>query len=241
MIVVDNGSVLEETHRLFDSWKDRESERFSVVRSDIPFNFSTLVNQGVQNASGSLILLLNDDMEVLSESWLEEMAGQALRKSIGAVGAFLLYPNRTIQHAGLILGIAGPANHAHRHAREESPGYFGRLLIVANYAAMTGACLMVKKQLFIEAGGFDEELAVAYNDVDFCLRLLNMGYSHVVLPQVRLLHHESKSRGSDRTGEQRIRLNHEAGIMGKRWGTIIQNDPYYNPNLTRNLENFTIG
>ena len=147
----------------------------SVIRFDIPFNFSRLVNEGVRQANGALVVLLNDDMEVISESWLEEMAGQAQRQSIGAVGAFLFYPDRTIQHAGLILGIVGPANHAHRYAREDSPGYFGRLLIVANYAAVTGACLMVKKQLFIEAGGLDEDLAVAYNDVDFCLQSAEKG------------------------------------------------------------------
>ena len=241
VVVVDNGSVREETHHLFASWKDKESDRFRAIRLDIPFNFSRLVNEGVRQSCGALVVLLNDDVEILSEGWLEEMGGQAQRQSIGAVGAFLLYPNRTIQHAGLILGIVGPANHAHRYAREDSPGYFGRLLIVANYAAVTGACLMVKKPLFLEAGGLDEELAVAYNDVDFCLRLLTMGYRNVVLPQVRLFHHESRSRGSDKTGENRIRLSHETGIMKKRWAAMIQNDPYYNPNLTRQYENFTLG
>ena len=241
VVVVDNGSVLEETHHLFSSWKNRESDRFRVIRLDIPFNFSRLVNEGVRQSWGALVVLLNDDVELLSEGWLEEMAGQAQRQSIGAVGAFLLYPNRTIQHAGLILGIVGPANHAHRYAREDSPGYFGRLLIVANYAAVTGACLMVKKQLFMEVGGLDEDLAVAYNDVDFCLRLLKRGCRNVVLPQVRLIHHESGSRGSDRTGENRTRLGHEAAIMKKRWAEWIRDDPYYNPNLTRDRENFTLG
>ena len=241
VIVVDNGSVKEETHNVLASWKKKESGRLNVIRFDIPFNFSRLVNEGVRQANGALVVLLNDDTEVISESWLEEMAGQAQRQSIGAVGAFLFYPDRTLQHAGLILGIVGPANHAHRYAHDDSPGYFGRLLIVANYAAVTGACLMVKKQLFIEAGGLDEDLAVAYNDVDFCLRLLKMGYRNVVLPQVRLFHHESRSRGSDRTGNNRVRLGHEAGIMKKRWAAMIQNDPYYNPNLTRDREDFTLG
>ena len=241
VIVVDNGSVKEDTHNVLASWKKKESGRLNVIRLDIPFNFSRLVNEGVRRADGALVVLLNDDTEVISENWLDEMAGQAQRKSIGAVGAFLFYPDRTLQHAGLILGIVGPANHAHRYAHDDSPGYFGRLLIVANYAAVTGACLMVKKQLFIEAGGLDEDLAVAYNDVDFCLRLLKMGYRNVVLPQVRLFHHESRSRGSDRTGNNRVRLGHEAGIMKKRWAEMIQNDPYYNPNLTRDREDFTLG
>jgi O-antigen biosynthesis protein len=241
VIIVDNGSVEDETLNLLTSWKNKEHGRLKVIRLDIPFNYSRLINEGVRQAAGALVVLLNDDAEVISEGWLEEMAGQAQRQSIGAVGAFLFYPDRTLQHAGLILGIVGPANHVHRFAREDSPGYFGRLLIVANYAAVTGACLMVKKQLFIEAGGLDEDLAVAYNDVDFCLRLLKMGYRNVVLPQVRLFHHESRSRGSDRTGENRVRLGHEAGIMKKRWAAMIQNDPYYNPNLTRDREDFTLG
>jgi GT2 family glycosyltransferase len=223
------------------SWKNKEYSRLNVIRLDIPFNYSRLVNEGVRRAEGALVVLLNDDAEIISGGWLEEMAGQAQRKSIGAVGAFLFYPDRTLQHAGIVLGIVGPANHVHRYAREDSPGYFGRLLIVTNYAAVTGACLMIKKALFIESGGFDEDLAVAYNDVDFCLRLLTLGYRNVVLPQVRLFHHESRSRGSDRTGENRVRLGHEAGIVKKRWAAMIQNDPYYNPNLTRDREDFTLG
>jgi len=241
VLVVDNGSVLTETLALFTSWKNRYPDRLAVVRLDVPFNFSRLVNEGVRWSKGALVLLLNDDVEVLSERWLEEMAGQALRNSIGAVGAFLFYPDRTIQHAGLILGIVGPANHAHRYAREDSHGYFGRLIVVGNYAAVTGACLMVKRQLFMEAGGFDEELAVAYNDVDFCLKLLKKGCRNVVLPQVRLIHYESGSRGSDRTGDNRVRLGNEVGIMKNRWAAMIENDPYYNPNLTREREDFTLG
>ena len=241
VIVVDNGSACEETHNLLMSCKHKEQGRLNVIRLDIPFNFSRLINEGVRHAQGTLVVFLNDDVEALSECWLEEMAGQAQRQSIGAVGAFLFYSDRTIQHAGVILGIAGPANHSHRYAPEDSPGYRGRLLIAANYAAVTGACLMVKKQLFMDAGGLDADLAVAYNDVDFCLRLLKMGYRNVVLPQARLLHHESRSRGSDRTGENRNRLDQEAEIMKKRWTTMIGNDPYYNPNLTRDREDFTPG
>ena len=241
VIIVDNGSVREETLEMFDSWKNKEPDRFGVVRLDIPFNFSRLVNEGVRRARGELVLLLNDDVEVLSETWLEEMAGQAQRQSIGAVGAFLLYPDRTLQHVGLILGVLGPANHAHRFAREGTLGYFGRLLVVTNYAAVTGACLMLKRDLFIAVNGFDEELAIAYNDVDFCLRLLNMGYRNVVLPQVRLYHHESKSRGSDAAGENRLRLDREAEIMKRRWAAWIQNDPYYSPHLTRDRIDSSIG
>lgn len=234
VVVVDNGSVQKETFACFDVWKAREPDRFRVVRLDVPFNFSRLVNEGVRQAKGHLVALLNNDVEVLTENWLEEMAGQAGRKSIGAVGAFLLYPNGTIQHAGLVLGVVGPANHIYHHfPYKGTPGYFGRLLIVSNYAAVTGACLMVKRDLFLSVDGFDEGLAIAYNDVDFCLRLLEMGCRNVVLPQVRLCHHESTSRGSDQRGEERLRLDREAEILGKRWASWIRNDPYYSPHLTR--------
>jgi len=234
VVIVDNGSVQKETFACFDAWKAREPDRFRVVRLDVPFNFSRLVNEGVRQARGHLVALLNNDVEVLTEDWIEEMAGQAGRKSIGAVGAFLLYPNGTLQHAGLVLGVVGPANHIYHHfAYKGTPGYFGRLLIVSNYAAVTGACLMVKRDLFLSVGGFDEELAIAYNDVDFCLRLLEKGCRNVVLPQVRLCHHESTSRGSDQRGEERLRLDREAEILGKRWASWIRNDPYYSPHLTR--------
>ena len=241
VIVLDNGSVPEETRNVLMSWKRKEHGRLKIIRPDVPCNFSRLINEGVRQAQGSLIALLHDDVEALSECWLAEMAGQARRQSIGAVGAFLFYSDRTIQHAGLILGVAGPTGHGHRYAPENSPGYRGRLLVVSNYAAVTGACLMVKKQLFMDAGGLDEDLAAAYNDVDFCLRLLKMGYRNVVLPQARLLHHESRNRGSDRMGENRIRPDHEAEIIKKRWAVLIENDPYYNPNLTRDREDFTLG
>ncbi len=233
VVVVDNGSVRAETLACFDVWKAREPDRFRVVRQDVPFNFSRLVNEGVRQARGELVVLLNDDVEVLTENWLEEMAGQAQRQRIGAVGAFLLYPNGTFQHVGLVLGVLGPANHAHRFADAGTLGYFGRLLVVSNYAAVTGACLMVKRNLFLAVGGFDEGLAIAYNDVDFCLRLLEKGCWNVVLPQVRLHHYESISRGSDEQGEKRLRLDREAEILKKRWESWIRNDPYYSPHLTR--------
>jgi GT2 family glycosyltransferase len=207
---------------------------------DIPFNYSRLNNEGVRQAGGDLVCLLNDDTEVITPEWLEELAGQARRKSVGAVSAMLLYPNATVQHAGVILGVGGPANHSHRYWPAGWVGYFGRLLITANYAAVTGACLMVDKKRYLDTGGLDENLAVAYNDVDFCLRLLNRGYRNVVLPHVRLFHDESRSRGSDTTPDNKDRYAAEAKIVNERWSGMLNNDPYYSPNLTREREDFSL-
>ncbi len=239
VILIDNGSEKPETGELFARWRQEAPEQIRLLRLDIPFNFSRLNNEGVRLAEGELICLLNDDTEIIAPAWLEEMAGQAGRPGIGAVGAFLLYPDDRIQHAGIILGIVGPANHGHKGMPADSAGYFGRLLVVYNYAAVTGACLMVRKRLYQETGGLDEKLSVAYNDVDFCLRLLKAGYRNVVLPQARLYHHESGSRGSDRSGENRTRLKREADLMNERWTEWIRNDPFYSPHLTRDREDFT--
>ena len=241
VLVLDNDSVQEETKALLDRWKAREKDRFRVVSIDIPFNYSRLNNKGAHHAKGDILVLLNNDIEVISEEWLEEMAGQAQRESIGAVSAVLLYPDDTIQHAGLILGVGGVANHGHKYAPAISPGYFGRLLIPANYAAATGACMMVAKRRYLDLGGLDEELEVAYNDVDFCLRLLKKGYRNIVLSHIRLYHHESLSRGLDATEDRNMdRLKRETAIMEERWRDFISNDPYYNPNLTKVREDYSL-
>lgn len=242
IMVLDNGSIQQKTRTALADWQRKEPSKIRVIPLDMPFNYARLNNLGAKSARGDLLLLLNDDVTVITPDWLQEMAGQALRSNIGAVGAHLLYPDETIQHAGIILGIGGIANHGHRRAGADNPGYFGRLLAVTNYAAVTGACLMVKKNLYLSMGGLDEALAVSYNDVDFCLRLLCKGYFNVTLPQVRLYHMESKSRGKDddNDAEKRQRFQQEADIMLKRWGDLIKRDPFYNPNLTRQREDFTI-
>jgi O-antigen biosynthesis protein len=240
VVILDNGSLQAETMALFDRWKSVDGDRIRVIRMDISFNYARLNNEGVRQARGDLVCLLNDDTEIITPNWLEELAGQAQRKSIGAVGAFLLYPNSTIQHAGVILGVGGPANHSHRHWSASWVGYFGRLLITANYAAVTGACLMVDKKRYLDAGGLDEDLAAAYNDVDFCLRLLKNGYRNVVLSHVRLFHDESRSRGSDTAPDNQSRYAGEAQVLRERWGDLITDDPYYNPNLSRYGEDFSL-
>ncbi len=242
IIIVDNGSTNAVTFALFEKYQAELGQAFTVSRHDIPFNFSKLVNHGVKAAKGEIILLLNNDTTVLGPpDWLQNMIGFAQHPEIAAVGCKLLYPeDNTIQHAGLICGLGGIANHGHKHFPANSTGYFNRLAIVANYSAITGACLMIKRTLWEQVNGFDEHLAIAFNDVDFCLKLLNKGLRHVVLPHVTFYHHESKSRGLEDTSAKKKRLRQEEAYMKQRWGTILQNDPFYNPHLTKQAEDFRL-
>jgi O-antigen biosynthesis protein len=240
VIVIDNGSSQRETLALFKMWQQKEPERFRVLRLDIPFNYSVLNNRAVEEANGELVLLLNNDVEVITPTWLEEMAGQAVRSTIGAVGVMLLYPDRTLQHAGVVVGLGGVAGHSHKGFPEHAPGYYGRLLSVSNYSAVTAACLMIRKTVFQEVNGLEESLQVAFNDVDFCLKVLSKGYYNVVLPQVKLYHYESKSRGFEDTPEKMKRFMGEINQMKERWGEGLLNDPFYNPNLTLFAEDFSL-
>ncbi|TMD58681.1 MAG: glycosyltransferase [Chloroflexi bacterium] len=229
--VVDNGSREQATFEVFEHFGRLREGRFRVIRRDLPFNFSALVNAGVVETDGPLVLLLNNDTEVLDGSWLEEMAGYARQREIGAVGCVLVYPDGAVQHGGVILMEGAVAGHSHSRESSKQPGHFGRLLAQSNYAAVTAACMMVRRELLAEVGGFDERLGVAFNDVDFCLRLLQRGYRNVCLGQVRLLHHESKSRGYEDSPEKRARFARESALMRQRWAPILDHDPYYNPNM----------
>jgi GT2 family glycosyltransferase len=240
VIIVDNDSREAETRHLFLRWQEKEPSRFRVAPMPIPFNFPSLINEGVRNAGGDLLLLLNNDIEVVSEDWLSEMAAQAMRPQVGAVGVKLLYPDDTVQHAGVVLGVGGIAGHSHKYFANNRPGYFDRLRITANYAAVTAACLMVKKERFMEVDGFDEALPVAFNDVDFCIRLLKAGYYNLCLTHLRLYHHESKTRGPEDTVEKQIRFRGEIELMEARWENLLKNDPFYSPHLTRYREDYSI-
>ena len=240
VIVVDNNSRESETLDLFRRWKEKEPYRFRVVPLPIAFNFPSLINEGVRNAAGDLVLLLNNDIEVVSEEWLSEMASQAMRPRVGAVGVKLLYPDDTVQHAGVVLGVGGIAGHSHKYYANDQPGYFDHLRITTNCAAVTGACLMVKKAKFLEVGGFDEALPVAFNDVDFCIKLLKAGYYNLCLSHLTLYHHESQTRGPEDTVEKQIRFRGEIELMKARWGSLLKNDPFYSPHLTRECEDFSI-
>jgi len=240
IIVIDNGTNEQATIDVFDFWKQNEPDRFKVLRLDIPFNYSKLNNEGVKVVHGELVLLLNNDIEVITPNWLEEMVGQAIRSEIGAVGANLLYPDDTIQHAGIILGIGGIAGHSHKYYSINDYGYFSRLRMVTNYSAVTAACLMLRKEVYDSVGGLDEDLTVAFNDVDFCLRIREKGYRIVWLPHVQLYHHESKSRGQEDTLEKQLRFKKEIEFMEARWGRKLLTDPYYNSNLTLEHEDFSL-
>jgi GT2 family glycosyltransferase len=185
-------------------------------------------------------VLLNNDTELLTPDWLEAMVEQAQRPSIGAVGAMLVYDDDTVQHAGVIVGINGVAGHSHKHLPRTAPGYFQMLKAINNYSAVTAACLMVRKELYDRLGGLEESLAIAFNDVDFCLKATAAGLRNVWLPHVVLRHAESKSRGFDTTFARRQILYREEAFMKKRWGTDVRPDPYYSPNLTLRSEDYAI-
>ncbi|MBE9041711.1 glycosyltransferase [Oscillatoriales cyanobacterium LEGE 11467] len=240
VIVVDNGSVEPETQAVFDRWGQQEPDRFKCIPLDIPFNYPKLNNFGVENATGDYILLLNNDTEVVTPDWLEAMVEQAQRSSIGAVGGLLLYDDDRIQHAGVIMGIGGIAGHSHRMFPKDTPGYVCQVKTVANYSAVTGACLMCRRDVFEEVGGLDESLVVAYNDVDFCLKLVDRGYRNIYLPHVVLYHYESKSRGYEDTPEKLARQAKEGAVICQRWRKYVENDPCYNPHLTKGLEDYSI-
>lgn len=239
LLVVDNGSRGLETLDYL-SMLEREG-RARVLRDPRPFNFSALNNFAAEAASGEILLLLNDDVEVRSQDWLEEMVGCLMQAGVGAVGAKLYYPDGRIQHGGVMLGVGGVAGHRHKHFPGGHPGYFGRLLLPQTVAAVTAACLMVRRDVYHAAGGLDEvNLPIAFNDVDFCLRLQERSLRCVWTPYAELVHHESLTRGAENTPEKLERFVQEAEYMKQRWGSGLLCDPYYSRYLSRDHENFSL-
>ena len=236
IIVVDNRSEDPAALDYLDELRRRD--RVVVVPYDAPFNYSVINNFAASICNGDVLCLLNNDIEVISEDWLSEMTGQAMRPDIGAVGAMLYYPNDSIQHAGVILGIGGIANHAYVGQRRGHSGHGARALVAQNLSAVTGACMVVRRSLYEQMGGLDEDFAVAFNDIDFCLRLQQAGYRNVWTPFAELYHHESASRGSDADPENAERFLGEIHRMKARWGTSLLWDPAYNPNLSLDDLNF---
>jgi GT2 family glycosyltransferase len=237
IVVVDNGS---EKFATLDYLREHEHD-VTVIRDDRPFNFSALNNAAVERTSGRVLCLLNDDTEVIAEEWLTEMVGHLLQPGVGAVGAKLYYPDGRIQHGGVIVGIGAVAGHAHRMSDRLSPGYCGRLLSAQNFSAVTGACMLVRRQAWEEVGGLDEEnLAIAFNDVDFGLRLRRAGWRVVWTPHATLYHHESVSRGSDTVDARAHGYGQEVDFMQRQWGPAMRRDPCYNPNLTADSEDFAL-
>lgn len=240
VIVIDNGSTAQETLALLDGWRRRDA-RIRVLRDDSPFNYAALNNRAAAQAQGSLICLLNDDVEILEGGWLGEMVSLAARDEIGCVGAKLLYPDGTLQHGGVVLGIGGVAGHAFKHAPAGDPGPFWHLGLRRTVSAVTAACLVVRAGVYAEVGGLDaEHLAVAFNDVDLCLKVRKAGYRNVWTPFACLKHHESLSRGAETTPEKQARFNHEVAVMKARWGALLEADPFYSPNLTLDREDHSL-
>lgn len=233
ILIVDNGSEESATMAYFKSLEGAKNVR--VIRYDKPFNYSAINNFAVKRAKGEVVGLINNDIEVISPDWLTEMVSWTIQPDIGCVGAKLCYADGRIQHAGVILGMGGVAAHWHSNLPRESPGYFGRLKVVQNLSAVTGACLLVRKSVYEQVGGLDEEhLKVAFNDVDFCLKVREAGYLNVWTPFAELYHLESVSRGIE-DPQKVARFRQEISYMEERWSAALANDPYYSPNLTLDL------
>ena len=240
LLILDNQSSCDETLAFMQEVTQRDS-RVRVLQWNHPFNYSSINNFGVQESRGDIIGLINNDIEPINPQWLDDMIGQVQREEIGCVGAKLYYPNNTVQHAGVILGIGGVAGHAHKYFHRNETGYFSRLMLPQNLSAVTAACLLVRREVFLEVGGLNEEhLAVAYNDVDFCLKVRDAGYRNLWTPYAELYHHESVSRGRDHSGEKQARAEREDAYMMKTWGDALTTDPFYNPNLTLVHEDFSL-
>ena len=248
VVVVENGSLTPEIFRYYEELKQKPyADCVKVVTCQRAegeaFNFSRVVNFGVSQTSGDFLVLLNNDVEIITVNWLEELLMYAQRQDVGAVGGKLYFPDRTIQHAGVILGLGAhrTAGHAHYGMSRQNLGYMGRLCYAQDMSAVTGACLMVAKAKFEEVGGFDPSFAVSLNDVDFCLKLRAKNYLNVFTPFCEAYHYESASRGDDLTGENARRYNEESAHFRKRYKEVLQKgDPYYNPNFTLDKSDFSL-
>ena len=241
IVILDNGSVEPETLSFFKQIQ-QEDKRVSVLRYDYPFNYSAINNYGVKHTSGELVGLINNDIEVINPEWLTEMVSHAIRPDIGCVGAKLYYSNGQIQHAGVICSLGGVAGHSHKYFDKDHPGYFHRLVLVQNLSAVTAAVLIVRRNVFAQVNGLNEnDLKVAFNDVDFCLKVRKAGYRNLWTPYSELYHHESISRGHEDTPEKQARFKVEVDYMKNTWPDALERDPYYSPNLTKDREDFSIG
>ncbi|NIE57912.1 MULTISPECIES: glycosyltransferase family 2 protein [unclassified Burkholderia] len=231
IIIVDNGSDDPETLDYMERLSIDHGVR--IHRDDRPFNYSALNNRAVELARGEFVALVNNDVEIIDGDWLDEVMGHALRPEVGVVGVKLLFSNGTVQHAGVIVGLSGCADHLHRGLDRDEPGYMARAVTTQSLSAVTGACLVVRRSLYRQLGGLNErDLAVAFNDVDFCLRVRQAGYTVVWTPHAVLYHHESATRGRDDTEEKMARATREIEYMRDHWHDLIANDPAYNPNLS---------
>lgn len=241
VIVIENNSTEDKTWEYYERIQAEYPEKVRVVKWSEGFNYSAINNYGETFANGEYLLLLNNDVEFINPASIEQMLAYCRREDVGAVGARLYYNDNTIQHAGVIVGLGGVAGHAFPYFDGDSPGYMGRIILAQDYSACTAACLMVKRSVYRQVGGFDTGLAVAFNDVDFCLKIRQAGYLIVYNPQAELFHYESKSRGFEDTPEKEARFASEIEYFQGRWREVLQaGDPYYNPNLTLDKNDFSL-
>jgi len=239
ILLVDNNSNEPISLEYFE--EINKHEKVTLLRYPHPFNYSAINNFAAKHAKGEILGLVNNDIEVITPDWLSEMVSHVQREDIGCVGAMLYYPNDTIQHAGVIIGIQGVANHSHKHLGKGHPGYFRRLQVVQNFSAVTAACLLVRRVVFNEVNGLNEkDLTIAFNDIDFCLKVQAAGYRNLWTPYAELYHHESISRGAEDNPEKIARFNKESEYMSTHWKTNEILDFAYNPNLTIDHENFSL-
>lgn len=241
IVIVENNSETAEIRTYYEEIS--RHPRVQVVEYKGDFNYSKINNFGVQYAKGEYLLLLNNDTEVITLDWMEELLMYAMRKDVGVVGAKLYYPDKTIQHAGIVIGLGAhrTAGHTHYRIPEANVGYMGRLCYAQDVTAVTGACMMVSKALYEELGGLDESFTVALNDVDFCLRVREKGFLNIFTPFAELYHYESKSRGSDKKDERALRYQQESDRFRVKWAdALAKGDPYYNPNFSLDHSDFTV-
>ncbi len=239
VLIVENNSKTVETFAYYQKVTELYPNCKVLVYEEKGFNFSKICNFGRQSAKGDYLLFLNNDTEVITPQWLEEMVQLCQLSAVGATGAMLYYPDDTVQHAGVVVGLGGYAGHSHKYAQRGKSGYMFRQACVQELSAVTAACMMVKTQAFDELDGFDPAFSVAFNNVDFCLRLYQHGYSVVFTPYAELYHYESKSRGQDNKGAAAKRFASEQKRLLDLHETALANDPFYNPNLTKDREDFS--
>ena len=238
-IIVENNSTEEETFAYYKEIEKRDNVRVLYYKEE--FNYSRINNFGAKEANGEYVLLLNNDTEMIEPDSIKEMLDVCMRPDVGIVGAKLIFEDNTIQHAGVIIGFGGVAGHAFIGQDRDDNGYFSRIISVQDLSAVTAACLMVRRSVFDEVEGLNEEFKVAFNDIDFCLKVRKAGYLVVYNPYAQFYHYESKSRGQEDSADKVARFQQETGLFGERWGELLENgDPYYNPNLTLDKADFSL-
>ena len=240
ILIIDNGSDEEETLQYLANLAETH-QNIIVNRDEREFNFSALNNKAAELANGEYLCFLNNDITIITPRWLDEMVALAGRRDVGAVGAKLYYPDNTIQHAGVILGICGVAGHILKGLDKSDPGYFNRAFLRQELSCVTAACLVVRKEVFFKVGGFDEErLAVAFNDVDLCLKIRQQGYRNIWTPYAEFYHHESATRGFEDNPEKQARFSKEVVFMKEKWKGRLTRDPFFNPNLSLEVEDYSL-